>query len=356
MQVVADLATLRIVPWERDTAICLGDCYFDGGPLSADPRGILKRAIAEAEQRGLRARVRPRARVLPLPPDAGAGSSATRRRRARLPDGSARATRAGSSASDGGRRARLGLPFVCVEPGVRPVAVGDQHAATRTRSKAADEAHLLKLAIKEIAAMHGLVATFMGRPMEGGTSGYHLHISAVGRAGAESVRRPATAKYGLSELARWFIGGLLDARAGARPRSWRRRSTPTSASSRRSWRRTGSTGGPTTARSTSASLPSAGRRRGSSAAARDGTASAVPCLGRRRSSPGLDGVERKLDPGPRRTGVYEPRVGETMPLLARRGARRARGGRVRPGQAGRAVRPGLRRRSSATRCAASRSR
>ena len=33
MQVRADLATLRIVPWERDTAICMGDCYFDGEPL-----------------------------------------------------------------------------------------------------------------------------------------------------------------------------------------------------------------------------------------------------------------------------------------------------------------------------------
>ena len=44
--------------------------------------------------------------------------------------------------------------------------------------KAADDAHLLKLAVKEIAAKHGLVATFMGKPVqELGTSGYHLHLS-----------------------------------------------------------------------------------------------------------------------------------------------------------------------------------
>ncbi len=54
MEVVPDLATLRVVPWERETAICLGDCYFDGSPLPAAPRGILQRAIAEAEARGLR--------------------------------------------------------------------------------------------------------------------------------------------------------------------------------------------------------------------------------------------------------------------------------------------------------------
>ena len=44
--------------------------------------------------------------------------------------------------------------------------------------KAADDAHLFKLAIKEIAAKHGLVATFMGKPLRRrGTSGYHLHLS-----------------------------------------------------------------------------------------------------------------------------------------------------------------------------------
>jgi glutamine synthetase len=53
MNVVPDLATARIVPWEKDTAICLADCFFDGEPLPADPRGILKRAIAEAKERGL---------------------------------------------------------------------------------------------------------------------------------------------------------------------------------------------------------------------------------------------------------------------------------------------------------------
>ncbi len=48
MQVVPDLATLRLVPWERDTAICMADCWMDGEPLPAEPRRILKRAIALA--------------------------------------------------------------------------------------------------------------------------------------------------------------------------------------------------------------------------------------------------------------------------------------------------------------------
>ena len=51
-EVRPDLSTLRIVPWERDTALCLADCCFDGEPCRPIPRGILRRAIAEAEQRG----------------------------------------------------------------------------------------------------------------------------------------------------------------------------------------------------------------------------------------------------------------------------------------------------------------
>ena len=56
--------------------------------------------------------------------------------------------------------------------------------------------------------MHGLVATFMGRPMEGGTSGYHLHISAWDEQ-ERNVFDDPDGEYGLSELARWFIGGVL---------------------------------------------------------------------------------------------------------------------------------------------------
>ena len=54
MNVIPDLATLRPVPWERSTAICLADCWVDGEPLPSAPRGILKRAIAEAAAHGYR--------------------------------------------------------------------------------------------------------------------------------------------------------------------------------------------------------------------------------------------------------------------------------------------------------------
>jgi glutamine synthetase len=76
--------------------------------------------------------------------------------------------------------------------------------------KAADDAHLLKLAVKEIAAKHGLVATFMGKPLqELGTSGYHLHLSLWDEAG-DNAFHDAGAEDGLSEACRRFLAGQLE--------------------------------------------------------------------------------------------------------------------------------------------------
>ena len=50
-----------------------------------------------------------------------------------------------------------------------------RHAPALT---AADRAFRLKSAVKDVAAMHGLIATFMGKPFnDQGGSGFHLHFS-----------------------------------------------------------------------------------------------------------------------------------------------------------------------------------
>src|SRR5262249_57934501 len=44
---------------------------------------------------------------------------------------------------------------------------------------AADRAFRLKSTVKDVAALHGLVATFMGKPFnDQGGSGFHIHFSA----------------------------------------------------------------------------------------------------------------------------------------------------------------------------------
>ncbi len=53
MLMVPDLATLRMVPWQEATAICLADvAWLDGEDVVASPRQILRRQLARLAERG----------------------------------------------------------------------------------------------------------------------------------------------------------------------------------------------------------------------------------------------------------------------------------------------------------------
>jgi glutamine synthetase len=305
MIVRPDLGTLRLVPWERDTALCLADCFLDDEPLETDPRGILKRAVATARARGLEISVGHELEFFllrrtgdgeyePYQPVPGL----VYRMDPRVdPEGAIRAMEENARG--------LGLPFVCVNQEYDPSQweINCRYADALT---AADDAHLLKLVIKETAAMHGLVATFIGRPIAGGgTSGYHLHFSAWDE-GGNRFDDPA-GEHGLSELARRFLGGLLEHMRGMAAVC-----APTVNAYKRfvaqelgpyfvDWgtdnrsvcvRRPAERGNATRLES-----------RLADGAANGYLASAVHVVA------GLDGIERALDPGPPTEHVYEPPVG-----------------------------------------------
>ncbi len=73
--------------------------------------------------------------------------------------------------------------------------------------EAADRAAIAKLVTKEVAAQHGLSATFMARLAHGdmGSSG-HVHVSVADAAGANLFDLDGS---GLSELGRAFTGGVM---------------------------------------------------------------------------------------------------------------------------------------------------
>jgi glutamine synthetase len=73
---------------------------------------------------------------------------------------------------------------------------------------AADRAFRLKSAVKDIAAQHGLVATFMGKPFnDQGGSGTHLHVS-VNRDERNAFDAPGEG-HGISVELRAFTAGVL---------------------------------------------------------------------------------------------------------------------------------------------------
>jgi glutamine synthetase len=311
MQVIPDLSTLRRVPWERDTAICMADCFFEGQALEAAPRGILKRAIAEAEARGLAIAcgheleffLFRRSADGGLEPYAAAPGLVYRMDPRVDPEGVVR------QMEDMVRE--LGLPYMCTNQEYDP-SQWEINTRYADALAAADDAHLLKLVVKEIAAMNGLVATFMGRPVNGGgTSGYHLHISAWVQ--GKNIFDDPSAGDGLSDTARWFAGGILDHARGMTAvmaptvNAYKRFNAQELAPYFVDW-------GPDN-RSVYVRVPfERGKAtrlecRGADGTASSYLASAVAIFA------GLDGIDRKLDPGPQTVAVYEPPVERPlMPL------------------------------------------
>jgi glutamine synthetase len=209
-QVFADLSTLTTVPWEKATAIAIGDVWFDGEPLAASPRQLLKRACEEMGKRGYRPVAGHELEFFLLRPSADGNGYEQYAKQPGLVY-----TLSPSVDTDGVLRAMedavraMGLPVV----GSNQEYFGSQWEINLRYGdalEAADDAHLFKLAVKEIAAQHGLVATFMGKPVqELGTSGYHLHLSLWGDDGSNAFDDPESPD-GLSTLCRQFIAGQLE--------------------------------------------------------------------------------------------------------------------------------------------------
>ena len=312
MEVIPDLSTLRIVPWERETAICLGDCHFDGSPLPAEPRGILRRALAEAEARGIRVKCGHELEFFLLrrtsegrfEPYADVPGLVYRLDPRVDPLGVVRAM------EDGVRG--LGVNVVAANQEYDP-SQWEINCKYDEALKAADDAHLLKLAVKEIAAMNGLTATFMGRCVGGGgTSGYHLHVSLWDENGT-NLMEDADDPHGMSALARGFVGGEL-----AHARAMTAVMAPTVNAYKRfrakelapywiDW-------GPDN-RTAYVRMP-AERGRAARVECRGADGTANPYLAAAAAVfAGLDGIARDLDPGPPTTGAYDPPVErETIPL------------------------------------------
>lgn len=217
MRLMPDASTYAVLPWtlpELRRARIFCDIYQpDGKPFPGDPRGTLRRALARIEARGWTYNIGPEPEfflfkrngatsIHPVPHDVGGYF-----------DFSAddEAVRVRSALMDA--IASMGLD---VETGHHEVALGQHEIDFRFGNAlyTADNVLTLKYTVKAIAAQHGLVASFMPKPIFGiNGSGMHCHQSLFDTAG-NNLFFDAKDEYHLSPLARSFIAGqLLHARA-----------------------------------------------------------------------------------------------------------------------------------------------
>jgi glutamine synthetase len=214
MHLVIDPDTYAILPWtpaEMKRARVLCDIYLPNGePFEGDPRGVLKRRLARLrEERNFVMNVGPEPEfflflqngsdtIRPVPHDVGGYFD--------------------FSANDEAVQVRTELMAALnemgleVEVGHHEVALGqheiDFHFADAL--KTADNVLTLKYAVKAIAAQHGLIASFMPKPIFGiNGSGMHCHQSIFNQQGENLFYNPDD-PFHLSELAYHFIAGQLD--------------------------------------------------------------------------------------------------------------------------------------------------
>ena len=211
-----DLETARIVPWHERTALVLCDFVDgDGSAISLSPRAVLRSVVERARSMGFEPIVGVELEFYLL---RETPQTVLAKRPSQLVAVEEQPSVYGVVAGSRQERftagvretlSRYGLAIEACNPEAGP---GQFEINLRAADalRAADEAFLLKSAVKEVAAGQGLLATFMAKPRSDWPgSSCHLHLSL--RAGDDDVfDDPAD---GMSSTMRHFIGGLLEGMA-----------------------------------------------------------------------------------------------------------------------------------------------
>ncbi len=208
-----DMSTFAEIPWQpgegsRGTARVICDVFTPRGePFVGDPRFVLKRQIERAARLGYLVNLGPELEfflfrrengdILPLPHDQAGyfdySTDLAQEVRQDMVDA-------------------LEAFGIKVEASHHEVAAG-QHEIDFQYDEAlrtADNAITFKFTLKAIAQQHGLYATFMPKPIFGiNGSGMHTHQSLFATGLDRNAFADADNKYGLSDVARSYMAGIL---------------------------------------------------------------------------------------------------------------------------------------------------
>lgn len=207
----------------------------------------------------------------------------------------------------------LGLPLRSLELELGPSQV-ELTFGVEEGLEAADTMVLLRSAVKQICRRHGYVASFMCRPRMPNvmSSGWHLHQSLRDRKTGENALRTPGAGALLSPVARDYLGGLLThARAASAfttptVNGYKRYRPNSLAPDRAVWGRDN--------RGVMIRVLGGGDAASTRFENRVGEPAANPYLYvASQVASGMDGLKRKLDPGPSADAPYEAKA----PLLPR---------------------------------------
>jgi glutamine synthetase len=206
-----DKNSFEILPWTKDNAksarlIC--DIYNpDGTPFEGCPRCNLKRVMKEAEKLGFSMNIGPEAEFFLFEKDANGSITTNTHDKAGYYD---------VGPDDLGENVRADIVSVLkkmgfdIEASHHEVADGQHEIDFKYGDvlTTADNVATFRVAVKAVAAQHGLHATFMPKPIFGiNGSGMHCNFS-LSKAGKNAFLDEKK-EYKLSDIALYSIGGVL---------------------------------------------------------------------------------------------------------------------------------------------------
>jgi len=212
MYLQPDLNTFCITPWEglenRTARVFCQVFTPKGEPFAGDPRSVLLRVMAEAEEMGYIYNTGPELEFFLFRPD-------QQGRIAPLPHDQAGYFDFSTDLASEVRKEMvnsLQALGIRVEASHHEVAIG-QHEIDFEYADAlrtADNAVTFKYALKAVAQKHDLYATFMPKPIFGiNGSGMHVHQSFFLADSSTNAFYDGNDEYGLSDVAKYFMAGQL---------------------------------------------------------------------------------------------------------------------------------------------------
>ena len=195
------------VPWEPGVAMCFARAEgMDHGPLTVDPRQALLRQVERANAMGIDLQVGTELEFYLLDPDTG-------RPRDKGNDCYGLARAAELEPVLGPMRRELAEMGIPIEQSNPEYAAGQVEVNIRYDSAmiAADRVVMFRSLVKQLAARHGLNATFMAKPfIDESGNGFHLHYSLWSQ--GKNIFADAGK---LNDLGRHFLGGMQQRMAEA---------------------------------------------------------------------------------------------------------------------------------------------
>ncbi len=206
---IPDPDSLIQLPWKPEVGWLAADLWMDGAELAQGPRNTLKRQIAKAAERGLRMRHGVECEFHLITADGSAISDPRDVQAKPCYDAAALMRRYEVIREICDAMAALGWgPYQNDHEDAN--GQFEMNWGYADALVTADRHAFFKHMVKAIAEKHGLRATFMPKPFPELTgNGCHAHVSVWDAEGATNLFLDPAGEFGLSDLARAFLGGVL---------------------------------------------------------------------------------------------------------------------------------------------------